>query len=238
MPIIEVVDDDENEQAQPVQELSDLLQSLRPKLKVPKEFQNEDWAVQDEAASLISWRKASVIHMKTLWDTIIVCDEFELKEHFRYSDSQSPILFKTAIIAMLELISKTTQPDSPEKFDRLFALLGDSVIGGAWSFGYREPLLIQSTYEALPLILDALGIASVRFLKGMVPQLLHTLVPSPEMTPSVTLQEASLRALHHVIVHGASRMAYWSGEIVSGIAKCWVLLEEKRKGMSIHDAHP
>ncbi|KAG8837691.1 hypothetical protein FRC18_008471 [Serendipita sp. 400] len=402
MPIIEIVDDDEDEQNQPSLSLEDTLKSLKPTLKVPKEFQNEDWAVQEKATSLIAWRKATSVSIKGLWDIVSVSDKLELDVHFvsivaimlpftgnrawtkpetrqlaeeilqtlgiptqsqlrqvllnvvkpafeatshniqinpetatkvtrtaqlepfyrdydedawkedpglvdivlwclssmkqsdwevlwplvippilaymsdweaihrlsgialarkllegapkdlirrsgidqlmrssldtslqRYSDSLSPALFKNATMAMLDLIFKTTQPGSSERFDRLFALLGDNMIGGAWSFGYRMPLLIQTTYEVLPLILEPLGLASVRFLKGMIPQLLHTLVPGEGMKPSVTMQTASLRALQHVINYGAPRMAYWSGEIVSGIAKCWVLLEDKGRDSTL-----
>jgi len=126
------------------------------------------------------------------------------------------------MMASLELVEKTTKEGTPERYQRLFALLGESIIGGAWMYGYRELLLIQATYEVLPLLLDAIGIACVRYLKALIPQLLHTLIPASEIEVSASIQEASLRALRKVIQIAAPRMAYWSGEIVSGISKCWV----------------
>jgi Tti2 family len=140
----------------------------------------------------------------------------------RYSDSISPILFERAMMASLELVEKTTKEGTPERYQRLFALLGESIIGGAWMYGYREMLLIQATYEVLPLLLDAIGIACVRYLKALILQLLHTLIPTSEIEVSASIQEASLRALRKVIQIAAPRMAYWSGEIVSGISRCWV----------------
>jgi hypothetical protein len=140
----------------------------------------------------------------------------------RYSDSISPLLFERAMRASLELVEKTTNAGSPERFQRLFSLLGESIIGGAWMYGYREINLIQATYEVLPLLLDAIGIACVRYLKALIPQLLHTLIPASEIEVSISIQDASLRALRKVIQIAAPRMAYWSGEIVSGISKCWV----------------
>jgi hypothetical protein len=133
------------------------------------------------------------------------------------------------MLASLELVEKTTTDDSPERYQKLFALLGDSIIGGAWMYGYREPILIQATYEVLPRVLQALGVACVRYLKVMLPQLIHTLVPLPEAKALLSLQEASARALREVIRHGGQRMGYWSGEVISGVAKCWVSLDENEK---------
>lgn len=137
------------------------------------------------------------------------------------------------MLASLELIQKTTVEDSPERYQKLFALLGDSTIGGAWMYGYREPLLIQASYEVLPQVLQALGVACVRYLKALVPQLLHTLVPLSEANVLLSLQEASVRALREVIRHAGQRMEYWSGEVVSGVAKCWLSLDKNGKGASI-----
>jgi hypothetical protein len=135
------------------------------------------------------------------------------------------------------LTKRTTKPESPEYYRRLFLLLGEHVIGGAWMFGYREPLLIQATYEVLPQILEVLGITCVRYLKALVPQLLHTLVPLEGAQPSITMQEASLRALRDVIRFASPRMAYWSGEIVGCTAKCWVILQDKHINGRPPDTH-
>lgn len=137
-------------------------------------------------------------------------------------------------MASLELVKKTTKPGSRERYQLLFSLLGESIIGGAWMYGYREVLLIQATYEVLPILLDAMGITCVRYLKALVPQLLHTLVPAPEIIASSHMQEANLRALHKVIQIGAPRMSYWSGEIVSGTAKYWISWNIQQLGQFSH----
>ncbi|CAG7849407.1 SubName: Full=Uncharacterized protein {ECO:0000313/EMBL:CCA71807.1} [Serendipita indica DSM 11827] len=391
MPTIEVLDDEGNDQDLQQETLNDLLETLRSTLKVPKQFDDEDWAVGEHGATLIAWRNASNGHLKRLWDHVQKCDNFELQEHFvsiigttvplagssawtkpdsrsiahnivnslgeptqsqiravllewvrpafeatashthinmttgsrsqrgpnapvvyqddddnvwkenpgmadvilwcisslkiqdwevlwpllippilaymddwqaihriqgialarkliegappellkrsgidqlmrlsletsllRYGDPQSPTLFKHAMLASLELVDKTTKKDGLERHTRLFALLGDSMIGGTWSFGYREPLLIQASYDVLPNLLDALGVAFVRYLKAIVPQLVHTISSPPEMKVPPTLREAALRCLIKVVDIGASRVSYWSGEIISGIAKALV----------------
>ena len=130
------------------------------------------------------------------------------------------------MLASLELVERTTKRESPERHTRLFSLLGDSVIGGAWSFGYREPLLIQASYEVLPNLLDALGIACVRYLKALVPQLVHTIASPPELTIPVTSREAGMQCLIRVVEISGPRISYWSGEIISGIAKTFVQLDD------------
>lgn len=148
----------------------------------------------------------------------------------RYGDSLSPALFRQAGLAWLDLTVKVTKADSMERYDMLFVLLGENVIAGAWSLGYREPLLIQASYSLLSDILEMLGTACVRYLKAMVPQLLHTLNPIYEGKHTRTMQLSSLKALRSVIRAAKSRIPYWIDEIVAGIAKCWTQLHDSGDG--------
>ncbi|PVG01015.1 hypothetical protein CPB86DRAFT_812602 [Serendipita vermifera] len=146
----------------------------------------------------------------------------------RLTDNLSPQIFKQSALASMELVIRMTEDGSMERYQGLFTLLGDGIISGAWMFGYRDSLLIQATYDVLTPLLEQLGVACVRYLKAMIPQLLHTLNASTELKNDVSMQESSLRALRNVIRYGAPRIAFWSGEIVGGVAKAWTLLAEEK----------
>jgi hypothetical protein len=152
----------------------------------------------------------------------------------RLTDSISPQIFKQSAMASMELVMRLTEDDSMERYQGLFALLGDGIISGAWMFGYRDSLLIQASYDVLVSLLEQLGVACVRYLKAMVPQLLHTLNAATELKNDISMQESSLRALKAVIRHGAPRIAFWTGEIVGGVAKAWTILVEEHSGNFIH----
>jgi hypothetical protein len=70
-----------------------------------------------------------------------------------------------AIPTYLSLLEKTTDQDSPERVDQLFKLLGETVIGSVWVYAARDPETIEASIDALPHILDTLGVCSIRFLK-------------------------------------------------------------------------
>lgn len=79
-------------------------------------------------------------------------------------------LVKNAIGASLSLILLTTSigPGSKapaERFDELSSLLGQGIISGIWLYAEDKPGAIHATFEALPPLLTALDIGSVRFLK-------------------------------------------------------------------------
>jgi hypothetical protein len=58
MPIIEEIDDDFNEEIK-LSSLKETIENVGSSLKIPNGFQDPDWAIQPQAASLISWRNAT-----------------------------------------------------------------------------------------------------------------------------------------------------------------------------------
>jgi len=135
----------------------------------------------------------------------------------------TPAILRSAIPAATNLIERTTQPGSEQRFTQLCALLGDGVIGSIWMYS-SEAEAIEASIDVLPIVVRVLGIGATRYLKALVPQLTHPLHPVPFKDPRISLQLSSLRALGTVIQECESRIENWKGTIIEGVAKCWVTI--------------
>lgn len=78
---------------------------------------------------------------------------------------ETPALIRTAIPTLVSLINLTTSPGSAEQFDQLCQILGDAIIGSIWIYATREQDAIEASVDVLPVMLETLGIGSVRYLK-------------------------------------------------------------------------
>ncbi|KAJ7265856.1 hypothetical protein B0H12DRAFT_173170 [Mycena haematopus] len=135
---------------------------------------------------------------------------------------ETPHLLQAAISTSLTLIQLMTSIGSAERFDQLCALLGDGIIGGIWPYASdRLPALLASI-DALPPILELLGVGCARYMKVLVAQLVHSLAPSEYEKKSIELQISSLRVLCALINACPGRILYWKGTILNGVARCWV----------------
>ncbi|KAJ6512117.1 hypothetical protein C8R47DRAFT_1093598 [Mycena vitilis] len=135
---------------------------------------------------------------------------------------ETPRLLPAAISASLTLILLMTSPGSADRFDQLCSLLGDGIIGGIWPYSSdRLPALLASI-DALPSILEIMGVGCARYLKVLVAQLVHPLAPLEYERTSLELQISSLRALSAVINACPERIPHWKGTILNGVARCWV----------------
>jgi hypothetical protein len=81
-----------------------------------------------------------------------------------------------AISASLSLILLTTSvaPGSTapaERFNELSSLLGEGIISGIWLYAEDKPGVVHASFDALPTLLRALDVGSVRFLKVRARQL-------------------------------------------------------------------
>ncbi|KAJ7645511.1 hypothetical protein DFH06DRAFT_1211567 [Mycena polygramma] len=131
-------------------------------------------------------------------------------------------LLPAAISASLTLILLMTSPGSAERFDQLCSLLGDGIIGSIWPYSSdRLPALLASI-DALPSILEIMGVGCARYLKVLVAQLVHPLAPLEYERTSLELQISSLRALSALINACPERIPHWKGTILNGVARCWV----------------
>ncbi|KAJ3743501.1 hypothetical protein DFH05DRAFT_1618591 [Lentinula detonsa] len=137
-------------------------------------------------------------------------------------DTESPQLIQTAISVSLSLSLLTTTPGSSMQFDQLCALLGERIIGAIWLYSYDKLGVVQASVDSLPPLLNALGLGCCRYLKALIPQLLHPLLPVSFTSHPVELQISSLRALTMIIHECPYRMSQWKGTIIDSISRCWV----------------
>ncbi|KAF9076660.1 hypothetical protein BDP27DRAFT_1284592 [Rhodocollybia butyracea] len=141
-------------------------------------------------------------------------------------DLESPKLIKATVSASLSVTLLTTTPGSVVQFNQLCALLGERIIGTIWLYSYDKPGVVQASVDALSPLLKALGLGCSRYLKALIPQLVHPLVPVPFKPMSEELQICSLKALTVVIYECSCRMSQWKGTIIDGISRCWVHLAD------------
>ncbi|KIK54455.1 hypothetical protein GYMLUDRAFT_905811 [Collybiopsis luxurians FD-317 M1] len=141
-------------------------------------------------------------------------------------DPESPKLIQAAVSASLSLTLLTTSPGSATQFDQLCGLLGERIIGTIWLYSYDKGGVILASVDALPPVLSALGLGCTRYLKALVPQLVHPLLPAPFKSNPMELRLGSLRALMIVIRECSYRMSTWKGTIMDGISRCWVSLAD------------
>lgn len=117
------------------------------------------------------------------------------------------------------------------------------MIGTVWLYSSDNSDVILATLDTLPLIVQALGIGSCRYLKvhhltlnfvlgphsyptrtpqALIQQLVHPLLPNEFKPTPLELQMSSLVALTTVIEECAPRIILWKGTILDGVARCWV----------------
>ncbi|KAF8211565.1 hypothetical protein K438DRAFT_1807537 [Mycena galopus ATCC 62051] len=135
---------------------------------------------------------------------------------------ETPRLLPAAVSTSLTLIQLMTSPGSADRFDQLCALLGDGIIGSIWPYASERLPALLASIDALPPILELLGVGCARYMKVLVAQLVHPLAPSEYEKKSTELQISSLRALCALIDACPERIPQWKGTILNGVARCWV----------------
>ncbi|KAM5532640.1 hypothetical protein V8D89_013684 [Ganoderma adspersum] len=135
---------------------------------------------------------------------------------------ETPSLIRTTVPTRVRLTELATAEGSVARFDQLCALLGDDIIGNIWIYASRDPDALQASVDAIPTIVQALGIGASRYLKGLIPQLVFPLIPAPDNGASLGYKMSSLEALYVVIEACAPRIRKWRGTILEAILKCWV----------------
>jgi len=138
----------------------------------------------------------------------------------------TPPLLRVVIPSSVALIESIAPAGSARRFNQLCELLGDGIIGSVWAYSSSEPASIEATLETLPTVIEALGIGAARYLKALVPQLLHTFLTSPEGARSTRLHLLSARCLVTLVENCAERMSAWKDAILDGIARLWTLIAD------------
>ncbi|KIL67237.1 hypothetical protein M378DRAFT_177394 [Amanita muscaria Koide BX008] len=139
---------------------------------------------------------------------------------------ESPGLVREAIHAQVDLTLLTTRPSEKAYFDQLAdVLMGQGIVGSVWFYGYDKENVILASVEALPRVVGALGIGTVRFLKVLITQLTDPLLPKPLRYVPVQLQVASIEALWIVVQECSPRIdTKYAGMIADAVSRCWVNL--------------
>lgn len=88
----------------------------------------------------------------------------------------------------------------------------------------QYPRLISVLFDHLALLLNELGIESVKHLKYILPMLTKTLANPSSATPVPTLVSA-VKALQAVVLNGWPRMPEHRGEVLKGLTLCWLNLQ-------------
>ncbi|KAJ7646143.1 hypothetical protein B0H17DRAFT_1215798 [Mycena rosella] len=141
---------------------------------------------------------------------------------------ETPHLLPAAISTSLSLVQLMTSVGSADRFDQLCVLLGDGIIGSIWPYSSDRLEALLASIEALPPLVEVLGVGCARYLKVLIAQLVHPLAPREYEKTSVPLQIASLRALSAIIDACPERMAQWKGTILNGVGRCWVTVIDSK----------
>jgi hypothetical protein len=77
----------------------------------------------------------------------------------------TPAILRTAIPTATNLIERTTQPSSEQRFTQLCVLLSDGVIGSVWMYSSEDADAVEASIDVLPILVRALRIGATRYLK-------------------------------------------------------------------------
>ncbi|KAF8305477.1 hypothetical protein DL93DRAFT_2102035 [Clavulina sp. PMI_390] len=146
------------------------------------------------------------------------------------SEETAPPLFLASTTCYLRLTNRIAEPGSQRRYELLWTLISEDIIGGAWIYGTRNAKMIETSVEALIPVVDELGISSVRFFKALIPQLSEFMITKPEVPTAPRLQLLSCRCLTGLIriCAGTGLVGSWKHRILDSLLRCWVETKEKR----------
>lgn len=113
------------------------------------------------------------------------------------------------------------------RYEHLSTLLGSCLIGTVFLYAYADPEAILAATDMLPLVLTHTGICAARWLKALIPQLTHALLPPDVPSPTqplnvdLRLKVSSLRALCTCMETCAPRVYVWKCNIIDAIGRAW-----------------
>lgn len=123
--------------------------------------------------------------------------------------------------------SGSSRANPATRYEHLSTLLGSCLIGTVFLYAYADPEAILAATDMLPLVLTHIGIGAARWLKALIPQLTHALLPPAVPSPTrpldvdLRLKVSSLRALCTCIETCAPRMYLWKCNIIDAIGRAW-----------------
>lgn len=138
-----------------------------------------------------------------------------------------------ALLALAEIRFPKAHPGSskhtPEEVARRRIRFLDTIVRKGIIYGYTHcsnyPGVVSSLFGHLVALLNELGIESVKHLKYILPMLTETL-SHPLADARVETLISATKALQSVILNGWPRMAVHRGEVLKGLAFCWLTVQE------------
>jgi len=90
------------------------------------------------------------------------------------NNPKTPDIIQNSVPTLVTLIDVVTvasknNDKGKERFDKLCSILGDGIIGSVWMYASRDVSTIKASIDVLPLLVESLGIGSVRYLKVQQP---------------------------------------------------------------------
>jgi len=149
---------------------------------------------------------------------------------------ESAVLLPAAFSALLTLIDTAYAPPPPHerlsaaRLASLTRLLRRSIIQ-PFSHVHDYPLAATALLAAAPAVLDRLGVDAIAHLKDLVPLLAGVLADALAVAAQPTLVLAAVRGLRSTIANAWPRVAAWRGEVLRGVAVCWVRVGEEMGGL-------
>jgi hypothetical protein len=122
------------------------------------------------------------------------------------------------------------QQPQPQTFSAQRTKMLDTIIRKGIIYGYTTaseyPTIVTTLYTNLSLILEELGIDSVKHIKYVLPMLTQSL-SHPHGIASLTMLESAVTALQALLRNCWPRMALHRAEVLKGLCLCWLNVEER-----------
>jgi tRNA nucleotidyltransferase (CCA-adding enzyme) len=145
-------------------------------------------------------------------------------------EEESIVLLDAALPALLALTDASYPPVDESLHDPARQMTLDTVFRKAvlqpYSHAGEHVRIAEVLMEHLPAILQTMGIDSVKHLKDLVP-ILSNILSDPLGPGYPPLLLAAARATHAVIGNTWPRILEWKGEVLRGVAICWIRLDEE-----------
>ena len=137
-----------------------------------------------------------------------------------------------ALIVLSRSAHHPTSKTTPEEMKEKRAVFLDSImrkgILAAYAHCPENIKIVEVLLHNLVLLLDELGVESVKHLKYILP-MLNEVLTNPFGTTYPPLLLAGIKAMQSVVLNAWPRMAANKGEVLKGLTICWLLCEDAQR---------
>ncbi|KAF1821777.1 uncharacterized protein K489DRAFT_381770 [Dissoconium aciculare CBS 342.82] len=139
---------------------------------------------------------------------------------------ESVAMLSVTYSALLVLTQTRFPPEenAPQRAKMLDTMIRKGILYG-YTTASEYPSIVTTLFRNLALILDELGIDSVKHIKFILPMLTQAL-SHPHGTASLPMLNSAVVALQALLRNCWPRMAYHRAEVLKGLAMCWLNVAE------------